>query len=272
MAYVGYVFLALEKEQRMPLDEQQRALSTYSSALGKAIDVFFVEQGVSLKQAFIKRKEGKKIVDGLQSGDAIFVARAAFILASSREAGNLLQILRKHGVSLFCLDLDEDISLDRERKLVVSQGGALLVQQLLDALALCDNCRHGEAIRATKKVQKREGRYLGGPVPYGWQIGEGGVFIQDLEQQRLIREMLKMREDRWSYRDIARILREKHDLELSHEGIRRILEVNARKKVEERERGVASHSISNAHLQRHVPLTLEPAPYKGRQDKNKQES
>ena len=61
MAYVGYVFLALEKEQRMPLDEQQRALSTYSSALGKAIDAVFVEQGVSLKQAFIKRKEGKKI-------------------------------------------------------------------------------------------------------------------------------------------------------------------------------------------------------------------
>jgi len=272
MAYVGYVFMALEKEQRMSLAEQQRALSTYSSALGKAVDVFFVEQGVSLKQAFVNRKEGKKIVEGLQPGDAIFVARAAFILASSKEAFRLLQILRKRGISLFCLDLDEDISLDRERKLVVSQGGALLVQQLLDALSLCDNCRHGEAIRATKKVQKGEGRYLGGPVPYGWQVGEGGIFVQHLEQQRLIREMLKLREDRWSYRDIARILREKCDLDLSHEGIRRILEVNARKKVEEQERIVVSQNRSNAHLQRHVPLSLEPVPHKSRHDKDKQES
>ena len=272
MAFIGYVFLALEKEQRMPLAEQQRALSAFSSSLGKTVDVVFVEQGISLKQAFVNRKEGKKIVEGLQTGDAIFVARAAFILASSKEAGRLLQALRKRGVSLFCLDLNEDISLDRERKLVVSQGGALLVQQLLDALSLCDNCRHGEAIRATKKVQKREGRYLGGPVPYGWQIGEGGILVQHPEQQRLIREMLKLREDRWSYRDIAEILREKYDLDLSHEGIRRILEVNARKKVEERERIVISQGKSNAHLQRHVPLSLEPTANKNKQDRKKQES
>jgi DNA invertase Pin-like site-specific DNA recombinase len=272
MAYIGYVFLALEREQRLPLAEQQQAIDTYSTALGKKADVIFVEQGVSLKQAFVNRKEGKKIFEGLQTGDALFVTRAAYILASSREAGRLLQALRKKGVSLFCLDLDEDISLDRERKLVVSRGGAQLVQQLLDALALCDSCRHGEAIRATKKLQKREGKYLGGPVPYGWQIGDNGFLVQHLEQQRIIREMLKFREERWSYRDIARKLMEKYNLDLSHEGIRRILEVNARKKIEERERVAVSHGRSNINLQRHSPLPLEPAPGKDQRVHKNQET
>ncbi len=258
MACIGYLYLALEKELRVPLAEQQQAISAYGSSLGKMIEEFFVEQGVSLKQALVNRQEGKKIIEELQAGDAIFVAQAAFVLGSSKEASRLLQMLRKKGVSLFCIDLDEDISLDRERKLVVSQGGAMLVQKVLASLSLCDSCRHGEAIRATKRTQKKEGKYLGGPVPYGWQIGAGGFLVQHLEQQRVIGEMLKLREDRWSYRDIAKKLLEKYNLELSHEGIRRILEVNYRKKEEAKERSANLQGKSNALLQRHLPLSLSP--------------
>jgi len=260
MASIGYLYLALEKELRLPLAEQQQAISAYSSLLGKTVEEFFVEQGVSLKQALVNRKEGKKIIEGLRTGDALFVAQAAFVLGSSREASRLLEMLRKKGVSLFCLDLDEDIVLDRERKLVVSQGGAMLVQKILASLSLCDSCRHGEAIRATKRVQKRQGKYLGGPVPYGWQPGADGFLVQHLEQQRVIREMLKFREDRWSYRDIAKKLQEKYDLDLSHEGIRKILEVNSRKKAEEKERMVVSQGKSDIGLQRHLPLSLTPTP------------
>lgn len=258
MACIGYLYLALEKKLRVPLAEQQQAISAYSSSLGKMVEEYFVEQGVSLKQALIHRQEGKKIIDGLQAGDALFVAQAAFVLGSSREASGLLQMLRNKGVSLFCIDLNEDIALDRERKLVVSQGGAMLVQKVLASLSLCDGSRHGEAIRATKMTQKKEGKYLGGPVPYGWQIGAGGFLVQHLEQQRVIREMLKFREDRWSYRDIAKKLLEKYNLELSHEGIRRILEVNYRKKGEEKERVATLQGKSNVLLQRHLPLPSSP--------------
>ena len=260
MSWIGYVFLALEKELRVPLLEQQQAISAYSATQGMSVDDYFVEQGISLKQAFINRKEGKKIVEGLQPGDALFVAQAAFILGSSREASRLLQLLREKHVSLYCIDLEEDIALDRERKLVVSKGGAMLVQKILAALSLCDSSKHGEAIRATKKARKKEGKFLGGPIPFGWQIGGEGVLVQHLEQQRVIREMVKLREDRWSYRDIVKKIQEKYDLDLSHEGIRRILEMNSRKKAEEKERMAVAPGKSNVHLQRHVSLIPVSAP------------
>lgn len=260
MACIGYLFLTLEKELRVSLAEQQQAISAFGGALGKTIEEFFVEQGVSLKQALSNRPQGKKILEGLQAGDALFVAKASFVLGSSREATRLLQMLRGREVSLFCLDLNEDIALDKERKLVVSQGGAMLVQMVLAALALCDSCRHGEAIRATKRTRKKEGKYLGGPIPYGWQVGDGGILVQHLEQQRVIREMLKLREDRWSYRDIAKKLLEKYDLGLSHEGIRRILEVNSQKKEEEKARAAVLQGKSNSLLQKHLPLSPSPAP------------
>lgn len=270
MACIGYLLLTLEKELRISLAEQQQAISAYGGALGKTVDEFFVEQGVSLKQALINRPQGKKILDGLQSGDVLLVAQASFVLGSSREASRLLQLLRGKGVSLICLDLKEDISLDKERKLVVSQGGAVLVQKVLAALALCDSCRHGEAIRATKRTRKKEGKYLGGPIPYGWQVGADGFLVQHLEQQRVIREMLRLREDRWSYRDIAKKLLEKYDLDLSHEGIRRILEVNSRKKEEEKGRLTISQGKSNSLLQRHLPLSPALVPVTAKNHKGEE--
>ncbi len=123
MANIGYLYLAREKHLRIPLAEQQQTISACGSSLGKTVEEFFVEQGAGLRQALAKRQEGKRIIAGLQAGDAIFVARAAFVLGSSRDAAHLLQSLREEAVSLFCVDLGEDISLDGERKLVVSQGG-----------------------------------------------------------------------------------------------------------------------------------------------------
>lgn len=259
MALIGYIFLALERELRIPIDVQQKALAGYAQTRGQALDEIFVEQGVSLKQALINRKEGRTVVAGLRAGDCLVVVQAAFVLGSSRDASHLLQDLRERGISMVCLDLDEDISLDRERKLMVSQGGAILVQKILAALSICDSTRHGEAIRAAKRNQKREGKYLGGPVPFGWQIGDDGCLVQNVEQQRMIREMLKLREDRWSYRDIASKLFEKHGVNLSHEGIRKVLETNIRKKEEEIRRISLGQGKASGLLQKHSPRPLKIA-------------
>jgi DNA invertase Pin-like site-specific DNA recombinase len=106
---------------------------------------------------------------------------------------------------------------------------------VLTALAACETSKHGESIKAAKRNQKREGKYLGGPVPFGWQV-EGEYLIQDRKQQQIIKEIISLRSDRWSYRDIVSKLQERHALQVSHEGVRRILMSNAQKKEEEGKR------------------------------------
>jgi DNA invertase Pin-like site-specific DNA recombinase len=227
MAAQGYIYVSQENAEQVPLEEQKSSILEYCREQGFQVTEMFIEEGVSLRQPLDSRPEGRKMVACAQKGDTLVVTRSTFVLGSSREACRLLAELRQRGVSLICLDLDEDISCDRERRLIVSAGGAVVIQKLLAALSVCDGSRHGESIRAAKRNSKKAGKYLGGPVPFGRRVGEDGHLVQDPERQRIIQEMRQLRQDRWSYRNIAAKLMENHGLRLSHEGVRRILETNA---------------------------------------------
>jgi putative DNA-invertase from lambdoid prophage Rac len=230
MGVYGYIFLAPEKEYTVPLAEQQNVLLKYVSSLGLRIDEFFIERESSLKRALRERKEGGRMYQNCGAGDSIFVMKVEWVLGSAGDGSKLLRVLRKNGVALYCVDLDGNISLDEKRKLMVSDGIAVLVQQLLAGLAVCETSKHGEAIRVAKRTRKKEGKYLGGPVPFGWKVNANGFLVQDKEQQKVILAIEDMRKDRWSYRDISRKLKEEFDVHISHEGVRRILK-NKKNKV-----------------------------------------
>jgi DNA invertase Pin-like site-specific DNA recombinase len=240
MAIIGYIFLSPEKTDRMSLEDQRRAIMAYCREMNHQVMEIYVEQAVSIRQALINRAEGRKMIERARRGDTLVVARVAYVLGSSREASRLLADLRLNKVSMYCLDLAEDITCDRERRLAVSDGGAVLIQKLLAALSLCDSSSHGEAIREAKRERRQAGRYLGGPVPFGWLVDGKGRLVQYSEQQRVIREMKQMREDRWSYRAISGKLQERYGLSLSHEGIRRILATDQCKREEEKQRIAAA--------------------------------
>lgn len=229
MAVFGYIFLAREKEQMMSVDEQKLALREYAQSIALLVDEFICEEDVSLKEPLTKRREGDRLFRNVQSGDAIVVLKSQWILSSASDGARLVGALRDKRVSLYCADLKTNISLDEKRKLVVYEGGRGLVQKLLRSLAVCEGSEHGDAIRVTKRVQKREGKYLGGPVPFGWEVNKKGFLVRNLKQQKIISAIAAMREDRRSFRDISRKLNEEYDLELSHERIRRILHSNQKR-------------------------------------------
>ncbi len=118
---------------------------------------------------------------------------------------------------------------ETERRLAVSRGIAPVVRVLCEALAqqLPQSGGHSAAIRAGKAKQKKEGKYLGGPVPFGYSLGSDACLHRDEDQQGLIRKMCDMKADRWSYRAIAGKMNEQYDLHFSHEGIRKIILKNS---------------------------------------------
>ena len=224
MTVVGYIFLDVNRDNLIPLAVQQQMLEEYAGEAGLRVDELLVEQSYSLETPFMERDEGKRLLENVQAGDMVFTTRAKWVLGTAQEALLLIGILKERKVSLFCVDLDGDIVQEAERKLVVSQGIASLVQKVCEALSVkMERGRHAAAIRESKARQKKAGKYLGGPIPFGFQVDEGGRLQQNTEQQIIIDKMLSMKGDRWSYRDIARKMQEDHGLKFSHEGIRRIL-------------------------------------------------
>lgn len=257
MSALGYIFLMMGREGQVVPGEQQKAIHAYGKLLGLTVDEFFVEQGVSLKSPFRERKEAARLLAGVQPGDTIITMKSEWVFGSAKEGSRLIRMLNKNSVSLYCIDLNENISLAAERKLVISEGGSSLILAVLTALTVCDSSKHGESIKAAKRHKKKEGKYQGGPVPFGWQV-EGEYLVQDLKQQQIIRDIIKLRSDRWSYRDIVGKLQERHGVKLSHEGIRRILASNTQKKEEEKKRELSGKSKKNPELTANIaPLKVE---------------
>lgn len=229
MTVIGYIFLDAVRDFCVPLAVQQGLLEEYSVGIGQHCEELLVEQDFSSSISFQERSEGKKLLANVQEGDLVLVAQVKWVLGDATNALILLNLLKKKGVSLHCIDIGGDIVRETERKLTVSCGVAPVVQILCEALSQQVQLRgeHSAAIRAGKAKQKKEGKYLGGPVPFGYRLGNDACLHRDEEQQGIIRKMLDMKADRWSYRAIAGKMNEQYNLRFSHEGIRKILLKNS---------------------------------------------
>ncbi len=223
MTVYGYLFLAADRDHLVPVADQSSGIAAFAASVGLELTEICVEEGGSLKKPFRDRPEGGKLLGRLHPGDAVIVLRSEWVLASAGSAVRLLDDLRKRRIALYCVDLKENMTLPAERRLVVSEGNQDLVRSLLAALAACDSSSHGEAIRAAKRKSRRQGRYIGGPVPFGWRVDANGFLRQHPDQQRVIEDIREMRAAGHSFREIAGRLGDEQGISLSHEGVRRIL-------------------------------------------------
>ncbi len=224
MTTVAYIFLDADREALVPLLKQQEQLADYVQEFAMGCREFVIEEKYLCTEPFMERKEARQLLENVQSGDVIVTLHAKWVLGSPAEALQLLALLKEKQVSLYCVDLDGDIVHKTERKLQVNEGISVLVHALCEALAVGVSSRgHAEAIRAGKAKKKKDGKYLGGPVPFGFLLGEDDRLHKDGQQQKVIQEMLRLKADRWSYRNIAQKMSETYGLKFSHEGIRRIV-------------------------------------------------
>lgn len=231
MRIIGYIYLASEKEHHVSATEQQQQLESYSKKLfNKDIDTIFVEESATLKKPLRERAEGRRLLDNCCEGDAVLVVHSSWIMSSAKETLRVLKSLAAKNIALHCLDLGENISTPNERKLVVSEGPSALVFRLLEGLSVCESTNHGASIKAAKKHLKKKGRYLGGPVPFGWMVSEDGVLVNNPAEQKIIVKIEQLRRDKNSYREIASQLKQKFNVRLSHEGVRKVLERNREKR------------------------------------------
>jgi len=229
MGVFAYIFVAREKDLRVPESEQRVAIQEYVRGLKQPVNEIITEDAVSINKPFKDRPAGGKLLKRCSTGDIILVMKTEWILGSAGAAVSLLRSLRDAQVAMHCIDLGGNISLSEKRRLKVSEGPASIVEKLLTALIVCESSRHGQAIRTAKNQKKEQGKYLGGPVPFGWEVGREGYLVPNTGQQQVINAIIAMRKDRWSYREIAQKLKDEYEVHLSHEGVRKILQSENRK-------------------------------------------
>jgi putative DNA-invertase from lambdoid prophage Rac len=73
-----------------------------------------------------------------------------------------------------------------------------------------------------KADQRKRQRFLGGIVPFGWEVGAAGALIEVPDQQRAIQRIVELRRNGLSLRFISAAIAGE-GIRLSHEGVKNVL-------------------------------------------------
>lgn len=178
------------------IETQQRAITGYAMMKGWNIDHSFLETAVSGSIPVSDRPEGFKLLSILKAGDIVITAKLDRMFRSAADALVTLEELKSMGIELHMIDLGGD---------VCGNGISKLVFTILSAVAEQERDRIRERIRETKRYQASEGRYLGGKVPFGYQVSEGQL-VPVPEQQAILEQMKAMRAEGISYSKIGKAI------------------------------------------------------------------
>src|SRR5205823_13145830 len=95
----------------------------------------------------------------------------------------------------------------------------------LSVVAEAERDRTRERIAEVKNDQRQRNRYLGGDVPFGFDVKDGEL-VPIAREQAAIRRMVKLRGKGTSLREIAAAMKSE-GFELSHYGVDKIVKAAA---------------------------------------------
>jgi putative DNA-invertase from lambdoid prophage Rac len=197
------VSTARQASEGESLDVQQRTIAGYAMMHGLNDVHAFVERGVSGSVPLIDRPQGNALLAILKPGDVVVTAKLDRMFRSALDALGVLGDLKTRKVSLHMIDLGGDVT---------DNGISKLVFTILSAVAEAERDRIRERISTVKADQKARGAYLGGKVPYGYDL-VGKRLVPIAAQQEVIASILAMRDEGRPLRAIQTALSDRLSLE-----------------------------------------------------------
>lgn len=216
MAVYGYtrVSTSRQAEEGESLDVQQRTIAGYALMLGLTVDRMFIERGVSGSVPLWDRLEGAALLAALRSGDVLITSKLDHMFRSALDALDVLAKLKGRNVSLHMIDLGGDVT---------GNGISKLVFTILSAVAEAERDRIRERVTQVKRDQRQRNRYLGGIVPFGFQVGDDGSLVPDDAEQILIAHARALRTSGATLRAIQAALELRYGRRLSLDALHRML-------------------------------------------------
>ena len=172
---------------------QLEKCKSYAVLKNLKIDVEVNEQ-VSGAILFNSRVKGFELMQKLRKGDNIICLE---ISRFSRNTLDLLQIVKKFkrmGVKLHFTDIGEVTGSD-------AVGSVTLT--LLSSFAQFYRDQISEKSKNTKTRMRKENRYCGGKIPFGFEVNESGYLIPLEKELKVIKKMRLMRSEGKTFQYIS---------------------------------------------------------------------
>ena len=212
MAVYGYTRVSSNLQvEGESLDVQKRQIEGYALMHDWNVDKTFIEKGVSGSVPLGERLEGKDLVNILQAGDVLIASKLDRMFRSALDALQVVALLKEKKVDLHLIDLGGS----------VSNGHSKMFLTIAASFAEAERDRLRERILDVKKDQKERGRFLGGKVPFGYEVVDGQL-IEKTEEKKAIQVIHDLRAKKLSYRKISDYLAGT-GITLSYGGVKRVL-------------------------------------------------
>lgn len=213
MAVYGYcrVSTVRQADEGLSLDIQRRQIEGHCMMHGLDLAEVVVEEGVSGSVPINQRPAGGALFAKLRAGDIVIASKLDRCFRSAIDALTVVDDLKERGIKLHLLDLGGDIS---------GNGLSKLFLTIASAFAEAERDRIVERVTQTKADQRKQGRFLGGVRPFGYDVVDGALVPNAAEQQAIAR-MQVMKADGKSLRDISTAVKAE-GFNLSHVSVARI--------------------------------------------------
>ena len=197
---VAYVRVSTEKQadHGVSLEAQQAKIRAYAELYGLDLVDVVIDAAQSAKS--LDRPGLRRALSMLEhcEAEALLVVKLDRLTRSVRDLG---QLVEDHFA-----DADGPALLSVSEQVDTRTAAGRLVLNVLGAVSQWEREAIGERTSAAMRHLADRGAYIGGQVPFGYQLAQGGRVEAHPQEQRVIAAARQLREDGLSLREIAREL------------------------------------------------------------------
>jgi len=217
MTVFGYVRVSTQNQANEgdSLEAQIKQVTSYASS--RALELLesnvYIEKGVSGGIEFNSRPEGSRLLEEISLGDIVIFPKLDRGFRSTRDALNVLHLLKEKGVSVHSIDLGGEVT---------GNGVGAIIFTILSAFATFERERIASRISEVKQMRKAQGYYVGGRRGFGFNVVDGKR-VPNKKEQKLIAEMRNKKANGESMLAIHRWLNNEIKVKLAYSSMRQAL-------------------------------------------------
>ena len=203
-------------------ETQIRKCTNYASIKDLVIDEIIEEQS-SGQLPFDRREKSFELLKKLKHNDHIICSHLDRFCRNTLSLLQMIQKFKNKKIFLHFVDLNCEVTGSD------AIGNVFLT--MLSCFSQFQAEQTSQKIKSYKERMKTENKFSGGKMTFGYDKDENGFFVPIEKEQEVIREMLLMRKQGKSYRNISsqitKSTRKKFPLSWTHKIIQRELGVAA---------------------------------------------
>ena len=203
-------------------ETQIKKCGSYASIKDLVVDEIVQEQ-CSGQLPFDRRDKAFELLKKLKSNDHIICSHLDRFCRNTLSLLQMIQKFRKKKIYLHFVDLNCEVTGSD------AIGNVFLT--MLSCFSQFTAEQTSQKIKSYKERMRTENKFSGGKMTFGYDKDENGFFVPIEKEQEVIREMLLMRKQGKSYRnissEISKSTRKKFPLSWTHKIIQRELQAVA---------------------------------------------